>query len=227
MRKKHKSDRTLGTFRNNPFHSLSGMSPRRQPRSNVASAKTISDEEVDDAGLFERAVRDVRPMARGEEQAEAAVSRPKEKALHDAGEVNDNRLFLQAMTALGTATVRERVSGDEASDADGPRRSASGRMRQLKKGTIRIARELDLHGSLRDEAIRKLQHFVAGAYARGDQAVLVITGKGINSPDGPVLPAAVSTWLAGPGRGMVSEFFQAPRDKGGSGAVVVFLRRKK
>ena len=99
-------------------------------------------------------------------------------------------------------------------------------MRQLKRGTIRISEELDLHGFLKDEALKRLEHFIANAYARGSQSVLVITGKGINSPEGPVLPGAVAAWLREQGRGMIAEFHPAPRDRGGSGAIVVFLRQR-
>ena len=104
------------------------------------------------------------------------------------------------------------------------RRSAVGRMRQLKRGAIRIREELDLHGEIRDAALVKLEHFIAGAFHRGQKAVLVITGKGINSPEGPVLQGAVAAWLRGKGKGMVAEFAPAPRDLGGSGAFVVFLK---
>jgi DNA-nicking Smr family endonuclease len=100
-------------------------------------------------------------------------------------------------------------------------------MRQLRRGTIRIGEELDLHGYLKDEALRRLEHFIMNAYARAQQSVLVITGKGYNSPEGPVLQGAVFAWLREQGRGVVAEFMPAPRDKGGSGAYVVFLKRQK
>jgi DNA-nicking Smr family endonuclease len=99
-------------------------------------------------------------------------------------------------------------------------------MRQLKRGTLRIGAELDLHGFVKDEALRRLEHFIASASVRGQDAVLVITGKGTNSPDGPVLHGAVAAWLRGPGLRYVPEFHPAPRDRGGSGAYVVFLRRR-
>jgi len=225
-KKKRKNEQASGVFRNNAFQSLKGVSARPRPAGAVPSASGPSDEEADEGRLFARSVRGVRPIDRGGEErgepasppATAASSEPDADAEHGTG------LFLKAMAALGTPTVQEERADDSEPDAEGPRRSSSGRMRQLKKGTIRIAQELDLHGSLRDEAIRKLEGFVAGAYARGDRAVLVITGKGINSPTGPVLPGAVSSWLRGPGKSMVAEFHAAPRDRGGSGAVVVFLR---
>jgi hypothetical protein len=70
-----------------------------------------------------------------------------------------------------------------------------------------------------DEALSRLEHFIMNASARGHQAVLVITGKGMNSPEGPVLQGAVKEWLRTRGKGSIAEFHPAPRDKGGGGAI--------
>ncbi len=134
---------------------------------------------------------------------------------------DEQQLFLLAMQKIGTK-LREPQPDDDVEEA--PRRFTSGRMKQLKRGVIRIREELDLHGHIRDEALVKLEHFIASAYSRGRKAVLVITGKGINSPDGPVLQGAVAAWLREKGKGIVVEFAAAPRDMGGSGAFVVFLK---
>jgi DNA-nicking Smr family endonuclease len=104
---------------------------------------------------------------------------------------------------------------------------AINRMRQLKNGALRIDLELDLHGLTREEALVSLSSFVAGAYKRGQKAILVITGKGNNSPAEPVLQSAVASWLREPGKKMVAEFAPAPRQMGGSGAFVVFLKDNK
>ena len=56
------------------------------------------------------------------------------------------------------------------------------------------------------------------------QYVLVITGKGNHSSEEPVLHQAVASWLRDAGRTTVLEFGPAPREMGGSGAYVVFLR---
>jgi DNA-nicking Smr family endonuclease len=53
---------------------------------------------------------------------------------------------------------------------------------------------------------------------------LVITGKGLNSPGEPVLQQVVAGWLRDAGRELVVEFSPAPREMGGNGAFVVFLR---
>jgi DNA-nicking Smr family endonuclease len=229
MSKKSKNEQISRAFKNNPFHSLKGVAVNPSPRAKTAPLTRIPDEQADDAGLFARSVRGARPIARDED--EAAQRAPAEAAAipapTDRDDENEGGLFLKAMTAIGAATVREKNTDDEDLPGDASHRSASSRLRQLKKGTMRISQELDLHGSLREEALRRLQHFIAGAHARGDQAVLVITGKGINSAEGPVLPGAVDEWLRGPGKKMVAEFAPAPRDKGGSGAFVVFLRSRK
>lgn len=227
MGKKPKNEQTPRAFKNNPFHTLKGVAVNPSKRTVTAPLTTVPDEQADDADLFARSVRGARPIARNEEEdaRPARVPGSAASARKIPEDENEGGLFLKAMTAIGAQTVRERQGEDEELSGDAPPRSSSSRLRQLKKGSLRIAQELDLHGSLREEALRRLQHFIAGASARGDQAVLVITGKGINSAEGPVLPGAVSEWLRGPGRELVAEFAPAPRDKGGSGAFVVFLRR--
>ncbi|OGR28255.1 MAG: hypothetical protein A2X79_06905 [Desulfuromonadaceae bacterium GWB2_53_15] len=98
------------------------------------------------------------------------------------------------------------------------------RLRQLKKGIIRLDRQLDLHGLTREEALEALPRFLRNARVHGEKAVLVITGKGNNSPAEPVLQQAVAAWLREAGKDMVAEFDSAPREMGGSGAFVVFLK---
>jgi len=103
--------------------------------------------------------------------------------------------------------------------------SARSRTRQVRRDAVHISRELDLHGFLRDEALHRLHSFIWNAYNEGQSAVLVITGKGLNSPEGPVLQGAVDAWLRNQGRGMVADFSPAPRGRGGKGAFVVFLKK--
>ena len=98
------------------------------------------------------------------------------------------------------------------------------RLRQLKKGIIRLDRQLDLHGLTREEALVALSRFLRNAQVHGEKAALVITGKGNNSPAEPVLQQAVAAWLREAGKELVSEFDSAPREMGGSGAFVVFLK---
>jgi DNA-nicking Smr family endonuclease len=100
-------------------------------------------------------------------------------------------------------------------------------MRQLRRGTIRLDLELDLHGLNRDEALDFLASFITAAVRRGQQAVLVITGKGNNSQGEPVLASVVSDWLRQDGKQLVTEFCTAPPNLGGDGALVVFLKTRE
>jgi DNA-nicking Smr family endonuclease len=98
------------------------------------------------------------------------------------------------------------------------------RIKQLKRGIITVDHQLDLHGLTRDEALAELPRFLRSARQMKQVAALVITGKGNNSPLEPVLQQAVGAWLRDAGRDLVVEFAPAPREMGGSGAFVVFLR---
>jgi DNA-nicking Smr family endonuclease len=221
-RRNRKQEQGTAPFQNSPFKTLKGVIGKTAPLPAATHKAASHEDHEDDEGLFLRSVSGVTRITVDGDQEPGQQTAPAvaEKRVDD--EVSGQALFLQAVGMIGTA-----VSRDEPPDPDeeAPTRSPSSRMRQLKRGTIRISEELDLHGFLKEEALRRLGHFVADAYARGLQAVLVITGKGLNSPEGPVLPGAVATWLREQGKGMVAEFFPAPRNKGGSGAYVVFLKK--
>jgi DNA-nicking Smr family endonuclease len=113
---------------------------------------------------------------------------------------------------------------DQAPEDDEIKPLGANRLRQLKRGIVSVERQLDLHGLTREEALVALARFLKSASVHGEKAVLVITGKGNNSPGEPVLQQAVVAWLRDSGRKLVVEFAPAPREMGGSGAFVIFLR---
>jgi DNA-nicking Smr family endonuclease len=221
-RRNRKQEQEAGAFQNSPFKALKGVIGKTPPLPAAAQRASSHDDHEDDEGLFLRSVSGATRIAADGDQEPGPQTPPAaaEKRVDD--EAHGRALFLQALGMIGTAVRRDGIPD---LDEEAPARSSSGRMRQLKRGTIRISEELDLHGFLKDDALRRLAHFTASAYKRGLQAVLVITGKGLNSPDGPVLPGAVAAWLREQGKGMVAEVHAAPRDKGGSGAYVVFLKK--
>lgn len=98
------------------------------------------------------------------------------------------------------------------------------RLRQLKRGIIQLDRQLDLHGLTREEAIASLAPFLQTARSAGEKGVLVITGKGNHSVEGPVLQQVVTSWLRDQGRDFITEYAPAPQELGGSGAFIIFLR---
>lgn len=222
MKKKEKPTQKPKEFTSSPFKGLKGAAldlpttaaaPPPPPKKPERSVK-----EEEDALLFFNAVADVRRMHASTpvagEKKQAVVKRQKDE--------EDQRVFLQALEAL-----KLDVRFDEEIPDEKVRPAPVNRLRQVRRGGIRIDLQLDLHGLTRDEALENLDRFVKGAYNRGQKGVLVITGKGNNSPGEPVLKGAVAGWLREHGKGMVAEFVQAPNEMGGSGAFVIFFKEKK
>lgn len=82
---------------------------------------------------------------------------------------------------------------------------------------------LDLHGYLTDAARKRLQQFLHDAVHNGLRCVLIIHGKGLNSPDGEaILKRLTRHWLTQ--HHAVLAFCDAPLTEGGNGAVWVLLK---
>ena len=131
-----------------------------------------------------------------------------------------SELFLQEIGRLKLEVKFKESIPDE----DELKPLSGNRLKQLKRGIISVDYQLDLHGLTREEALAALPPFLRTARLKGQVAVLVITGKGNKSIAEPVLQQAVAAWFRDAGRELVIEFAPAPREMGGSGAYVVFLR---
>jgi DNA-nicking Smr family endonuclease len=112
---------------------------------------------------------------------------------------------------------------DEPAVDAGTCRARPRRMKQLERGDLQPAGTLDLHGLFRDEALARTRAFLAHAARQGWPVVLLVTGKGLHSPAGPVLRREVERLLADT-RELVLEWGVAPRRHGGAGALAVFLK---
>lgn len=82
-----------------------------------------------------------------------------------------------------------------------------------------VVAQLDLHRLTADEVERLVRNFLETQASRGGGVVRIITGKGRNSPDGPVLLPKVRTLLKGPLAKYVAEWRLG--DDGGSFVVKV------
>jgi DNA-nicking Smr family endonuclease len=82
---------------------------------------------------------------------------------------------------------------------------------------------LDLHGFTQSEAVNALDAFVRHARKTGMLKVLVIHGKGYHSESEPVLKKAVRLYLEASTD--IGRFEAAPPRLGGSGAVIIYLKR--
>lgn len=178
--------------------------------------------------LFRRAMAGVKALDGPREDAakiEKPGTAPREPARSASpaaagSDQESTELFLQEVGRLKL----EAKFVDSVPDDEELKPLSGNRLRQVKRGIITVSHQLDLHGLTREEALAALPRFLDAARRKGQKAALVITGKGINSPGEPVLQQAVAAWLREAGREMVLEFAPAPRELGGGGAYVVFLR---
>lgn len=232
MAKKKKQDTPAKPpqFHTTPFSALKGVAVpsvsahKPEPQPPAAPPPPVEEK---DADLFLRAMGGIRRLDAGQPatgtaaQAEKPERPPLSPVRREEIDPAEQEAFSQAIGRLKLdVTFADRLAGDEEI-----RPLGANRLRLLKKGVIRVDRQLDLHGLTREEALAALPRFLRNARVHGEKAVLVITGKGINSPGEPVLQQAVAAWLRDAGREFVVEFAPAPREMGGSGAFVVFLRR--
>jgi DNA-nicking Smr family endonuclease len=215
-------------FRTTPFNSLKGVvttavppapePPKKEPKPPLP--------EDDSAELFLQAMGGVRKLqGPAPDKGKHAVVHPgrspvKQPPLPSPADMAASDLFLEE---IGRMKLEVKFS-ETLPDEDELKPLSGNRLRQLKRGIVSVDHQLDLHGLTRDEALEALPRFLRNACLRGQTAALVITGKGNHSPVEPVLQQAVASWLRDAGKELVLEFSPAPREMGGSGAFVVFLR---
>ncbi|WP_299193444.1 Smr/MutS family protein [uncultured Litoreibacter sp.] len=106
---------------------------------------------------------------------------------------------------------------------------------KMKRGKISPDATIDLHGMTQEQAHPALVSTILNAHAAGKRLVLVVTGKGKVRDDGGPIPVrtgilkhAVPQWLRqAPLNAVILQTNQASQNHGGSGALYVYLRRKR
>lgn len=102
-------------------------------------------------------------------------------------------------------------------------------LRKLKAGAYSVEAHQDLHGLNSDQAYDALLFFLRESQLQGKRCVLVVTGRGRNSPGGQsVLKQEIQNWLVrDPLRRSVLAFCTANPKDGGAGAIYVLLRKNR
>ncbi|MDD3884829.1 MAG: Smr/MutS family protein [Gallionella sp.] len=167
------------------------------------------DEETDDAALFRAVVGPVKPLpASGRIAPAPAAPKPRRRTTQKSSAVADT---LSDFGADSNATEYL---------ANGLSRQT---LRKLRRNFWPVADRIDLHGLNSDDARRLLQHFLLQAARHGMRCVLVIHGKGMNSPDAQGKLRVLSRhWLTQ--HPQVLAWCEAPLQLGGSGAVLALLK---
>ena len=98
---------------------------------------------------------------------------------------------------------------------------------RLHRGDFSIQAHVDLHGFGVEDARNAFENFIKDSIASGKRAILIVHGRGLSSPDRPVLKTKVVEWLTrGPLRNWVIAFSSARSCDGGAGATYVLLRQR-
>lgn len=100
---------------------------------------------------------------------------------------------------------------------------------RLRAGRYSPEKHLDLHGMNARQAYDALIWFIRDAYRHGLRCVVVVTGRGRNSPDGVgILRLMLQRWLSrDPLKRVVLAFCTARPGDGGTGAAYVLLRKHR
>ena len=98
------------------------------------------------------------------------------------------------------------------------------RLRDLRRGRLKITDTLDLHGYTRTSAPTTITSFIASCNHQYNQCVMIITGKGRNSPDRVSVVRATTLETLRKHPRVLAYCCSQPVD-GGHGAFYILLRR--
>lgn len=166
----------------------------------------------------------VTPLAREPRPGRAAVPQPPAvDAAAEAAEAAEVRAQLDALVGQARFEIH-----DDGRRIEGRRLDVDNHaVRRLRRGELVVDLRCDLHGLTAHEARARLEDVVPRARQRGERVLLLIHGKGHNSPGGRgVLRGEMAAWLSqGSISVHVAAFTTALDDDGGEGALYVLLRR--
>ncbi len=97
--------------------------------------------------------------------------------------------------------------------------------KRLHGGEFAVQDTLDLHGFTLADAENAFADFFRDALRRRLFCIKVIHGRGLRSPNGPVLKEAVLGWLKGPYRKKIWAYSTAKGSDGGLGATYIILKK--
>jgi DNA-nicking Smr family endonuclease len=198
-------------------------SKRRAPAV-AARALALPDEPEDERECFLRAMADVERL-----DAEPRVDAPPPALMLRRAPVSEEAEALAVLSDF-VAGAGELDVSDSTEYVEGAVVGLDLRiLRRLRRGEFAYQAILDLHGLSAVAARAALETFISSAFTAGHRCVLIVHGRGRNSPDNvPVLKERLKSWLAHGRIGRVLLAFTSARPAdGGTGALYVLLRRRR
>ncbi len=211
---------------NAPFRRLRKQARKRQaqatpkPRSPILRVQKAAD----DAELFQQEMKDVTPLNKDDC---ARVSRPSPAIVRRSLIDEENEALAELYDLVAGRSEFDVTDTDEY--IEGCVVGLDTRLvHKLRQGAFSRQASLDLHGMTADEAEAEVKRFVLGALCAGLRCILVIHGRGRNSPgQTPVLKDRLKYWLtSGLLAKVVLAFATARAYDGGPGALYILLRHE-
>ncbi len=222
MGKKKPSDiSSTKNYQNNPFKRLKGFAVSDSEEETVPrpAHEIPSANEKEASFLDEMDFLGVDPLRDGDEFTAELPVEPAALPIKDEKIQDDEDLFL---SSLGQLDIQFKDQG-----LDNPKPAEQRRFKQLKQGRLIPDACLDLHGLKRKQVGPKVGFFLQNAVAQNWQTLLIITGRGLHSDEGEaILRNEAESFLRTEGKALVAEWGRAPRQHGGDGALVVFMKKK-
>ena len=197
------------------------ISPRRKTKS-VTKTKAQSSAPKKESEIFFEAMADVNPIVFNKT---ATISKPpvSSTALYQ-NEDQDTMSALNMLIRKGHGFIVSQTPEYMESANTGVSAEI---LRRLHQGRYAIQDFIDLHGLRVHEAESVLERFIKRSIKNSLRAVLIVHGRGLTSPNEPVLKKNVFLWLTrGPLRKWVIALTSARSCDGGAGATYVLLRQR-
>ena len=181
------------------------------------AAATPSAESDGEAAAFASAMRDVTPLDGKGRAIQPEVPQPQSVPSPAANPLQD---FMEGKIEFSLASTDEYVEGHVIG-------LDLGIVGRLQAGQLSPEAHLDLHGLNAEPAFQTLVGFMRHSYLCGRRVVLVVPGRGRNSPAGiGVLREKVQEWFTqDPFRRVILAFCTARQVDGGPGSLYVLLRK--
>jgi DNA-nicking Smr family endonuclease len=175
--------------------------------------------EEDDASLFYAAMDGVQQITN---RGEAPTPNPRLPEI-----IDENAEALAQLSELVAGTGEFDIADSEEFIEGASPGTDRNLMRALRRGDFSLQGRLDLHGMTQVQARDAVERFLTDSRRTGKRCVLIVHGRGLNSPDQvPVLKQQMKGWLSQKRIGkLVLAFATARPQDGGAGAVYVLLRR--
>lgn len=206
------------SFSFRPFKNLKEIIDKTPTNISITQAAFGQGHQISDEEIFGNAMKDVREIS---EYRKMPFRRRKVAAIQKGASAGDEAIkILKGITKgfipLNLPDTQEYVEWVNP-DYQG------GIVPKLHKGLFSVQGTLDLHGLAVDEAEAAVKKFIKDSLREGLRCVKIIHGRGLRSPNGPVIKKALVKWLSAHYRKNVVAFVTARQCDGGLGALYVLL----